>query len=252
MKIPVGTARQLWYCAPKRRAATENWLTSPGRHNREREPTVLRRDGKTFSEILITGKTSPHDAVLRRAGAIWDASKAGYVARAGNNSARSAAEAAGLDIIELEATEEDMAPITGEHRQRPAEPRSMWGQPEQIKGDAESRRQARRDSADAAISLGDLIDTYQYGPAVVIKINVKSYTVRLKWTGRVLTQDKSYWTLVERREPVAETPKFRKGDKVVVRHLAREYSGEIMRRTSEGYTVRYSMDISRFDEELQF
>jgi hypothetical protein len=214
------------------------------------EPTVLRRDGKTFSGILITGKTSPHDAVLRRAGAIWDASKVGYVARAGNDKARSVAEAAGLDIIELEATEEDMVPVTGDGPPAVPQAKAEWGRPEQVKGDAESRRQARRDSADASISLGDLIDTYQYGPAVVIKINVKSYTVRLKWTGRVMTQDKSYCTLIERREPVA--PKFRKGDKVVVRHLAREYSGEIMRRTSEGYAVRYSMGISRFDEEPQF
>jgi len=106
----------------------------------------LRRDGKTFSGILITGKTSPHDAVLRRAGAIWDASKVGYVARAGNDKARSVAEAAGLDIIELEATEEDMVPVTGDDQR----------QGDVVEhGAVEQQVMVLEDKADLAAQVGD-------------------------------------------------------------------------------------------------
>lgn len=112
-----------------------------------------------------------------------------------------------------------------------------------VKGDAEKRRQARRDAADAVISVGDLVDTCHMGRAVVLAINTKTYRVRLESSGSIYAHDKSYCSLIEKREPEAPAlPKFKKGDRVLVHHFTRgDLPGVILRRTPRGYSVRYDL-----------
>lgn len=64
--------------------------------------------------ILITGNTYPHRRELRSAGAIFDYDEKGYVAGSDNEAVKKAAEAAGLDIEDYEASEEQLSPATGE------------------------------------------------------------------------------------------------------------------------------------------
>jgi ribosomal protein L31E len=68
--------------------------------------------------------------------------------------------------------------------------------PVAIKGDAETKRQAKRDLNDSKITIGSYINTYIYGNGIVTKINKKTYTVKCDRgvTGPV---DKSYIELIK-------------------------------------------------------
>lgn len=267
-----------------------------------------------MNAILITGNTYPHRRALRGAGALFDHAEKGYIARADNAEARAAAEAAGLDVDEYDATEEQVTPATGErlreqrqaaidrkrerlyqraeaaerrsqeawdsispaersflslgepvkmghHSQRRHEKlldrfdnamrksaeeskkaeklrrRADWMMDAQVKGDAAARRQERIAKADAAISVGDLVDTCHFGRATVLRCNKVTFTVRLE-SGGTIKHGKEFFTLLEKREPEAKTaPRFKKGDEVEVRHFTRGWcKGVVVRRTTRGYS----------------
>lgn len=57
------------------------------------------------------------------------------------------------------------------------------------KGDAEAARQAERDTR--ALKVGDTARSIHYGPCVVLKVNAKSYRIRLP-SGFETTQDKAW------------------------------------------------------------
>jgi hypothetical protein len=59
------------------------------------------------------------------------------------------------------------------------------------KGDAERKRQAKRNESDERVKIGDLIDTVLYGLRELIKINKKTYTIKFP-DGRTTTIDKSF------------------------------------------------------------
>jgi hypothetical protein len=56
-------------------------------------------------------------------------------------------------------------------------------------GDAELQRQSDRDAA--ALKVGDAARSVHYGPCTVVKVNAKSYRIRLA-SGSETTQDKVY------------------------------------------------------------
>ena len=64
--------------------------------------------------ILITGNTYPSRHALRAAGALFDYNEKAYIAAADNARARTAAEEAGLCVNRYDATEEQLAPATGD------------------------------------------------------------------------------------------------------------------------------------------
>ena len=119
--------------------------------------------------------------------------------------------------------------------------RADFMQPARIRGDAEKQRQRKRDFADLQISAGDLVDTTHFGAGIVERVNKNTYTVRLtERGGQVFTHEKSFCHLIEKREPVKRTPKFKKGDLVMVRHHHTHwYPGKVLRRTRNGYSVEF-------------
>lgn len=68
--------------------------------------------------------------------------------------------------------------------------------PVAIKGDAEKRRQEKRDLADSLLSVGSYVNTFIYGKATIIKINKKTYSVKCD-NGAQGKVDKSFVELIK-------------------------------------------------------
>ena len=91
--------------------------------------------------ILITGNTYPHRRTMRAAGALFDRDEKGYIAAHDNQAARDAAGAAGLDVVEYDATDEQLTPATGERlRQIRQEKRDRYAERLRDRADAADRR----------------------------------------------------------------------------------------------------------------
>lgn len=63
-----------------------------------------------------------------------------------------------------------------------------------VKGDAEKRHQAERDKNDARFNVGDKVKSWIVGVCTILKINKKTYTVKVASSNRAITQDKSFIT----------------------------------------------------------
>lgn len=61
-----------------------------------------------------------------------------------------------------------------------------------VKGDAEKKRQAKRDHMDTLVKVGDVVHSWIVGECTILKINKKTYTVKNHRTGNTFTQDKSF------------------------------------------------------------
>lgn len=116
----------------------------------------------------------------------------------------------------------------------------------QVAGDAEKRHEAARAWVDANVSPGDLVEWLGMC-ARVAKVNAKSVRIVYEGghnAGTASTVDKTLVRLVEKGAPDAVPnvrSRFRKGDLVTVRYMARRIPGEILRRTPKGYSVRYCL-----------
>jgi hypothetical protein len=69
-----------------------------------------------------------------------------------------------------------------------------------VKGDAEKKRQAKRDHMDTLVKVGDVVQSWIVGECTIVKINKKTYTVRNHRTGNTFTQDKSFIRIPKREE----------------------------------------------------
>jgi hypothetical protein len=61
-----------------------------------------------------------------------------------------------------------------------------------VAGDAGRRHQAERDAADAIFKVGDVVYSWIIGKCTIVKINKKTYTVKVDSSQRTITQDKSF------------------------------------------------------------
>ena len=68
--------------------------------------------------------------------------------------------------------------------------------PVAVKGDAERRRQAKRDANDEVIKIGSRVFDYSFGEGEVKKVNKISYSIKFDRLDRVIKQDKSWIKLV--------------------------------------------------------
>jgi hypothetical protein len=66
-----------------------------------------------------------------------------------------------------------------------------------VKGDAERRRQAKRDANDKIIKVGSKIMDFAFGIGDVVKINKLTYTIKWDKTGMMFTRDKSYIKIIK-------------------------------------------------------
>lgn len=117
--------------------------------------------------------------------------------------------------------------------------RADWLTSAVVKGDAERKRQERRE-ANSHIERGDEIHNAVWGTGVVIKINKKTFTVWYAERKFYQTIDKSRCKLVKKGTGPVEIPRrFKKGDLVNVTRITRQLPGVIIRQTPKGYTVDY-------------
>jgi len=63
-----------------------------------------------------------------------------------------------------------------------------------VKGDAEKRHQAERDANDERFKVGDVVKSWIVGTCTILKINKKTYTVKVASSNRSIIQDKSFIT----------------------------------------------------------
>lgn len=61
-----------------------------------------------------------------------------------------------------------------------------------VKGDAERKRQAKREAADAAVNIGDIAHHFLYDDVEILKKNKKTFTVKVIRTGSVFPVEKSH------------------------------------------------------------
>lgn len=65
-----------------------------------------------------------------------------------------------------------------------------------VKGDAERRRQAKREQLDSLVTIGTRVFDAIFGEAEVVRINKKSYTLKFV-SGWTCSRDKSYCRLLD-------------------------------------------------------
>lgn len=61
-----------------------------------------------------------------------------------------------------------------------------------VKGDAERKRQAKREEIDALVNIGDIVHHFLYDDVEILKKNVKTFTVKVIRSGSVFTVEKSH------------------------------------------------------------
>ncbi len=69
--------------------------------------------------------------------------------------------------------------------------------PVAVKGDAERRRELRRQANDEVIKVGSKIFDFAFGNGEVIKVNKLTYTIKWERSGHKFTRDKTFVKLVE-------------------------------------------------------
>lgn len=119
-----------------------------------------------------------------------------------------------------------------------------WIAPAAIKGDAEARRQAKRDAVAGLFAIGDTVACIMFGQGVITRINAKTFTVTHSTRGFTFKLDKGAATLVTKGTGKADLPahKFKVGDLVTATRGFGVYHGVIARRTSRGYSVEYTTE----------
>lgn len=127
--------------------------------------------------------------------------------------------------------------------------RADWMHDAVVKGDAERKRQERVAKADETISVGDLVHSvFLYNnQGVVVKKNKRTFTLRSEGSGDLIPIEKEYCSLIEKREPVKVERRFKKGDVVNYQHGFNTLEVEILRRTPNGYKIRYKIGEHVFD-----
>lgn len=61
-----------------------------------------------------------------------------------------------------------------------------------VKGDAERKRQAKREAIDAQVNIGDIVHHFLYNEVEILKKNKKTFTVKVVRSGSIFPVEKSH------------------------------------------------------------
>ena len=109
-----------------------------------------------------------------------------------------------------------------------------------VKGDAEQRRQEKRDELDKKIKVGAPIKHFMGMKGYVLKVNKKSYTIEWE-SGRIEAEEKTYVQLDPSR-PFRESAsefKYKKNDIVCIKAYNHSQIGQILRVNKNTVSYRY-------------